>query len=190
MRAGTRIEQGTGKALGFISPHAVIGEPPEHRDYRWKALSNTERAFYAPLISTSAIVEAFVTVDAGIESSTVIGARTMLMKHCHVGHDAIVGEDCNIAPGVMIGGHVVISRRVKVGMGAMIRPRIKIGEGAIIGMGTVVVKDVPPGETWAGNPARRIENREPKEWTPEQEYDAWMEWYEESRKPREWSPPE
>lgn len=160
--------------MGNISHHAVIGEPPEHRDFRWEA---DQHSFHPPAIQPTAIVEAFVTIDAGLGRATWIGSRTLLMKHCHIGHDAFIGDDCNIAPGALIGGFVEISNRVKVGMGAMIRPRIKIGTGAIIGMGAVVVKNVPPGETWAGNPASPIENFHPVGWTPENEEDAWLEWW-------------
>lgn len=157
---------------GFVSPLAVIGQPPEHRDYRWKV-----RSFKAPIIDPTAIVEALATIDAGIEKHTWIGIETMVMKHAHVGHDAFVGDYVNIAPGAIIGGHCYIGNEVKIGIGALIRPRVSVGERAIIGAGAVVVKNVPAGETWAGNPARSIQNKRPTLWTPEEEYDAWMEWY-------------
>ena len=41
-----------------------------------------------------------------------------------------------------------------VGSGALIRQGITIGAGAVVGMGAVVVRDVAPGETVVGNPAR------------------------------------
>lgn len=44
-----------------------------------------------------------------------------------------------------------------IGAGAIILPGISIGTGAMIGAGAVVTRDVPAGETWAGNPARRLE---------------------------------
>jgi UDP-2-acetamido-3-amino-2,3-dideoxy-glucuronate N-acetyltransferase len=46
-----------------------------------------------------------------------------------------------------------------VGANATILGGVTIGEGAVIGAGSVVTKDVPAGETWYGNPARR--NRTP-----------------------------
>jgi acetyltransferase-like isoleucine patch superfamily enzyme len=35
-----------------------------------------------------------------------------------------------------------------------VKPRVTIGDGAIIGGGSVVTKDVPAHEVWAGNPGR------------------------------------
>lgn len=43
-----------------------------------------------------------------------------------------------------------------IGAGSTILPGLTIGEGAMIGAGSVVTKDVPSGELWVGNPARRL----------------------------------
>jgi len=50
----------------------------------------------------------------------------------------------------------VVKRGVSIGSGATILCGIVIGEHAIVGAGSVVTKDVPPGTTVAGNPARLI----------------------------------
>ena len=130
---------------------AVIGHAPEDRN--WKP---GDPAF-EPIIGTSARIEAFVTVDAGKERPTIIGERTWLMKKVHVGHDAIIGADCELAPGTVVCGHAEIGDGVKIGVNASILPYRKIGQGARIGAGAVVTKDVPAGEVWAGNPARKLE---------------------------------
>jgi len=41
---------------------------------------------------------------------------------------------------------------------AVLLPGVEIGEGAIVGAGALVAKDtvIPPGEIWAGVPARKI----------------------------------
>lgn len=48
-----------------------------------------------------------------------------------------------------------IGKGASIGGGAVILPGLTIGEGAMIGAGAVVTRDVPAGETWVGNPARR-----------------------------------
>jgi acetyltransferase-like isoleucine patch superfamily enzyme len=51
---------------------------------------------------------------------------------------------------------IIIKHRVFIGADVIIMKGITIGEEAVIGIGAVVTKDVPPGEVWAGNPARFI----------------------------------
>lgn len=53
----------------------------------------------------------------------------------------------------------VIENDVWIGQGAFIKAGIKIHNGAVVGMGSVVTKDIPPYEIWAGNPARKIRDR-------------------------------
>ncbi|EJT6167524.1 CatB-related O-acetyltransferase [Clostridium perfringens] len=53
----------------------------------------------------------------------------------------------------------VIENDVWIGANTLIKSGVKIGNGAIIGMGSVVTKNVPPYEIWAGNPAKCIRKR-------------------------------
>jgi UDP-perosamine 4-acetyltransferase len=54
-----------------------------------------------------------------------------------------------------VSGSVEIGDGVLVGSGAVLLQGIRVGEGATIGAGAVVTRDVPPGETVVGVPARR-----------------------------------
>lgn len=47
-----------------------------------------------------------------------------------------------------------VGRRAALGSGAVILCGVTIGEGALVGAGSVVTRDVPPGMVVAGNPAR------------------------------------
>lgn len=135
---------------GSIHPTAIIGAPPELRE--WKPGDAT----FAPRIHRTARIHAYVTIDAGSHEATEVGARTWLMKHVHIGHDTVLGEDVEIAPGVVICGDVVIEDRVHIGVNASVKHGVTIGEGAVIGAGAVVIRDVPAGEVHAGNPAHLI----------------------------------
>lgn len=48
----------------------------------------------------------------------------------------------------------VVKKGASVGANATILAGITIGENAMVGAGSIVTKDVPAGEVWAGNPAR------------------------------------
>ena len=50
----------------------------------------------------------------------------------------------------------IIGKNVYTGAGAKIIGNVHIGDGAIIGANSVVIKNIPIGETWAGVPAIRL----------------------------------
>lgn len=56
-------------------------------------------------------------------------------------------------------GNVKICNNAFIGMNTIICNSVTIGEGAVIGAGSVVTKDIPPYQVWAGNPARFIKER-------------------------------
>ena len=56
-------------------------------------------------------------------------------------------------------GKVVIEDDVFIGCNTVICNAVTIGKGAIIGAGSIVTKDIPPYQVWAGNPARYIKDR-------------------------------
>lgn len=113
-----------------------------------------------------------------------IGSNIHLGKHVYVNYDCVfldtadiwIGDYSMIAPKVCIATpnhnftpeerrhsktvakQIRIGRDVWIGANATILPGVSIGDGAIIGAGAVVTHDVPEGETWVGNPARRIEH--------------------------------
>ena len=81
-----------------------------------------------------------------------------------VGETAEIGDDCTLYHGVTLGGtswnkgkrHPTLGRSVVVGAGAKILGPLLIGDGAKVGSNAVVVRDVPPGATAVGIPARVV----------------------------------
>jgi serine O-acetyltransferase len=82
-----------------------------------------------------------------------------------IGETAEIGDDCTLYHGVTLGGtswnkgkrHPTLGNGVVVGAGAKILGPITVGDGARIGSNAVVVKEVPPGATMIGVPARQVE---------------------------------
>jgi serine O-acetyltransferase len=82
-----------------------------------------------------------------------------------VGETAEIGDDCTLYHGVTLGGtswnkgkrHPTLGRGVVIGAGAKVLGPIMVGDGAKVGSNAVVVRDVPPGATAVGIPARIVE---------------------------------
>ncbi|MEX1021975.1 MAG: NeuD/PglB/VioB family sugar acetyltransferase [Dehalococcoidia bacterium] len=92
-----------------------------------------------------------VHVDARLGDFSIVNANAS------IDHDNVLGVGVSIGPGVTFPGHVTAGDFSSVGAGVVARPGTTIGAGATVGAGAVLVKDVPPGEVWAGNPARRLD---------------------------------
>ena len=76
------------------------------------------------------------------------------MNKVYVGHDGDIGDGVTMASSVTLGGHVVVGDRANLGLGAIVHQRRVIGPGVMLGMGSVVTRDVPPFAKAFGNPAR------------------------------------
>ncbi|MCX7559702.1 acetyltransferase [Sulfitobacter sp. F26204] len=104
------------------------------------------------VIEEGACLSPFVTLTSNIR----IGRCFHANLYSYVEHDCIIGDFVTFAPGVKCNGNVTIGDHAYIGSGAIIRQGINIGAGAIVGMGAVVTRDVAPGVTIVGNPAKPL----------------------------------
>lgn len=82
-----------------------------------------------------------------------IGNNVTFSTRVHIlAHDASIKKHLNYSKV----GKVKISNNCFIGANVTILPNVKIGESSIIGAGSVVTKNVPAEEVWAGVPARKI----------------------------------
>jgi len=107
--------------------------------------------------------------DFGMTGGSLVAAN-----HITIGHRVAIGANTvvvdtdfhplnpqqrQLQPEAMAVAPVVIEDDVFIGMHCLILKGVTIGRGSVVGAGSVVAKDVPPGVIVAGNPARVIGRR-------------------------------
>lgn len=88
------------------------------------------------------------SVDQGTFIPTLIEDFVKIDNGVHIAHNVRIGTRTLIAAHAEISGSVQIGDDVWIGPNASLRDRIKIGNGALIGIGSVVTKDVNEKTVW------------------------------------------
>ena len=131
---------------------------------------------YGCVIGDGCKIGSFVEIQKGV----VIGKRCKVCTNIVLCSGVAIGEECFIGNGTIFindkyprstnaGGELEIfddwkdryietkvGNRVSIGSNCTILGGITIGDQAVIGAGSVVTKNVPAGEVWAGNPAKKL----------------------------------
>lgn len=131
-----------------IHAGAIIGDEPEHR---------TSKGAGSVHIGARTVIREHVVIQRGTgDRETTIGEGCYIMHGAHVAHDCVLGDGVTLSPGVVLGGHTRVHHGATLGIGAATHQHTTIGAYAMVGMGAVVVRDVPPFVTVAGVPAKNM----------------------------------
>jgi UDP-2-acetamido-3-amino-2,3-dideoxy-glucuronate N-acetyltransferase len=144
-------------ALAAVHPGATIG--PRTRVWQFSVVLD------GAVIGADCNLNAHTLVEGGAR----LGDRVTLKCGVYVWDGITIEDDVFVGPNAVFTNDkrpqsrvhpttfakTFIGRGASIGAGAVILPGVKIGDGAMIGAGAVITKDVPAGETWIGNPARR-----------------------------------
>ncbi|WP_277870604.1 acyltransferase [Microbacterium telephonicum] len=75
-------------------------------------------------------------------------------------HDGGVRVFRTEIPDLHVYAPIRVGDRVFIGVGAMIMPGVEIGDDVVVGAGSIVTRNIPSNEVWAGVPARRLKSLE------------------------------
>ncbi|MGD8631574.1 MAG: DapH/DapD/GlmU-related protein [Anaerolineales bacterium] len=162
-----------------IIKRLLIGEIPAGRylltsskSYRWifadRITKIMVRSPFRGLVTENAFYRYayFRGMGMKFDSTLLLGPRAVIAEPWAVsaGHNVLIGADA------VISGHKVehkvvtlepveIGSDVLIGTRAVILPGVKIGNRVVIGANSVIARGtvIPDGETWAGNPAGRVD---------------------------------
>lgn len=113
-------------------------------------------------IGTHSVVEHHVTIadNVRIHSQAFIPEYSVLEEGCWIGPNVVFTNALYpLSPDAkknLKGPH--ICQQAKIGANSTLLPGVVIGRNVLVGAGSVVVKDVPPGKVVVGNPARVVKD--------------------------------
>jgi sugar O-acyltransferase (sialic acid O-acetyltransferase NeuD family) len=118
---------------------------------------------YATIVHPAASIASSAEVGCGtvmlagcvVTAAARIGEHVAIMPASVITHDCIVSDYVTIGSGVRLGGGVHLGTGAYVGAGALVREQLRVGSWSLIGIGAVVVREVPRSEVWFGTPAVR-----------------------------------
>jgi UDP-3-O-[3-hydroxymyristoyl] glucosamine N-acyltransferase len=90
-------------------------------------------------------------IDRGTLGSTRVGRGTKISNLVQVAHNAQIGEDCLLTGGVQVAGSAHIGDGAHIGPRSVILNKVKVGKKTQVRIASVVVKDVPDGQTVSGH---------------------------------------
>ncbi len=125
-------------ADNVIHAGAVLGDAPQ--DFKYRGEPTRLRFGDRNIIREQATVHR----SNNMEGETVVGSDNLLMAHCHVGHDVVVGDRVILCNGSAIAGHAVIGDRVFISANGLVHQFCRVGMLALMQGGAAISIDLPP----------------------------------------------
>lgn len=111
------------------------------------------------VIEDDVLISSGVTIARGTMADTIVGEGTKIDPLTEISHNVVIGKHCGICASVVIAGSVKIGDYSWIAPCACLRDGIEIGKNVVVGMGSVVTKDVDDNLVVFGVPAKKHRTR-------------------------------
>jgi sugar O-acyltransferase (sialic acid O-acetyltransferase NeuD family) len=99
----------------------------------------------------------FAAAGCSIMCGARLGDHVAVRNGAHVAHDCSIDDFVIVGVNAVVCGYAALREGAHIAPGALVREGTTVGRYGVVGLGAVVVEDVPDGAVVAGNPARIIE---------------------------------
>jgi acetyltransferase EpsM len=119
---------------------------------------------FAKIIHPTAVISKFAEIGYGVSiqpfvsvgPGVTIGNHIQIFAQSLIGHNATLDDYSYVANNACVGAHVHLNEGAYLGTNCSLLENVTLGEWSLVGMGAVVLEDVPPYTKVVGNPARTI----------------------------------
>jgi len=73
-----------------------------------------------------------------------------------IAHDTVLGDYVYVGPNAVLCGYVCVDEGAHFAPGALVLERVRIGRFAVVGLGSIVLHDIPDFAIALGNPAHVV----------------------------------
>ena len=170
--------------IGFVSQnaeytptfdgHPVLGDASVLANYPnayrlpmhvWE--DRDDKTNWINIIAPSAFVSSTAAIGVGcvIYPNCFIGAKAridngvFMLSGNIINHDCVIEDKVTITSGVTLAGSVTVKTGAYLGQACNIKQYLTIGSNSTVGMGAVVIKDVPDNVIVAGCPAKILRTK-------------------------------
>jgi sugar O-acyltransferase (sialic acid O-acetyltransferase NeuD family) len=135
-----------------------IGSPPVRRKIDEQYAARPCPVLIHPSVTYSRAVEfgpgSVVCAGVRLTNNIHLGRHVHANLNTTIGHDARLGDYVTLSPLVAVSGNVTLEDEVMIGTGVTLNPGVTVGAGSVVGSGAAVTRDIDPGVTAVGVPAK------------------------------------
>lgn len=135
----------------YFSDFITIGRPGQHRTKKLE-FQKTQTGLIK--IGNDNIFREFITIHLSVEKETKIGNNCSFFDYVHLPHDVQINDNVVLANDCQLGGLAFVGKCSYLGFANTVHPRSTIGAYCMIGMQSIVSRDIPPFLLAYGSPIR------------------------------------